>query len=1294
MAIWWGWWGWRGRYIPRTQPSQEIGFGTATTGTDGTFNVDFIAKPDPAVSPESEATFMFTIYADVTDSSGETRSANRVVIIGFTALSASIEAPQWVTVDVGAHLKVKTTTLDGEPQIAEGSFKVYKLKEPQRVHPSPLNNMQWWVQEIDPSEVEPDMSNPFNWQESELVSEKGITTTKDGIAELDFKLKVGCYRAVFETVDKYGKKVTAREQFTVVDTSADKFGVKIPNILTAPRWSVEPGDEFIALWGTGYDSGIAYVQIEHRKKIIRRNWTPQDKTQHLIKIPITEEMRGGFTIYITFVRENRVYFETRYVEVPWSNKELELLWEHFTSKLQPAQKETWSLVIKPKDGVAKGVAEKAAAELVATLYDESLDLFRKNVWINRFSIFKRDYPTISSYFCNRESYFQVAHYGFEQSYIGVDIRYRDFPADIMENRMLYRRRGLAVGTEFKEKSGMLEAPAATMAAAPMAANKSVEMEFLGKADAAPAGAAAKQESAKGISTRNESEPTPQIDLSSVTARKNLNETAFFYPQLISDENGVVKIQFEMPEALTKWKFIGFAHDKLLRSGIITASATTSKDIMVQPNPPRFLREGDLISFPVKISNRTTERQKGKARLNFMDAVSGKNIDNVLKNKTMEIDFDIPPNESKSYFWQIQIPDGAPYLQYKVVGSTGKISDGEEGYLPVVSRRIFVTESLPLPIRGEGEKKFRFESLIKSKSSSTIQHKGLVVQMVSQPVWYAVMALPYLMEYPYECSEQVFNRYYANTLARYIANSDPKIRRIFDLWKGTSALDSPLEKNQDLKSVMLEETPWYRAAQNESQARKNVGILFDDNRLNEEMKRALSKLKEMQLSDGSFPWFPGGPKSDYITLYITTGFGRLRHLGVDVDVQIAIKALNSLDNWLNENYERILKYGQKDKCNITETIAMYIYCRSFFIKDKGIAKEHNEAFDYFLKQAREYWLRLPRQSQAHIAIGLKRINAFSNNAVDTTPIDIIKSLKERAVFDEEMGMFWRDTELSWWWYHAPIETQSMMIETFDEVAADAKAVDGCRTWLLKQKQTQDWKTTKATADAVYALILRGTNWLASDKLVEVIIGGTNITPGKSTANQTTVEPGTGFYEKRFSPEQIKSSLGVITVKKTDSGVSWGSVHWQYLEDMSKVKSYEGTPLKLKKTIYIKEPTKSGQVLVPVKGALKVGDELIVRIELRVDRDMEYVHLKDQRASGVEPVNVISGCKYQDGLIYYETTRDTASHFFIHYLPKGTYVFEYPARVQHRGKYQTGIASIQGMYAPEFNSHSESFVLEVK
>jgi hypothetical protein len=302
----------------------------------------------------------------------------------------------------------------------------------------------------------------------------------------------------------------------------------------------------------------------------------------------------------------------------------------------------------------------------------------------------------------------------------------------------------------------------------------------------------------------------------------------------------------------------------------------------------------------------------------------------------------------------------------------------------------------------------------------------------------------------------------------------------------------------------------------------------------------------------------------------------------------------------------------------------------------------------------------------------------------------------------MGMFWRDTELSWWWYRAPIETQALMIEAFDEVAKDPQAVEDCRVWLLKQKQTQDWKTTKATADAVYALLLRGRDFLSSDALVEVKLGDINVTPGKrsdagssaSSRPGTAVEPGTGFYEARFTRGEIDSELGKITVKKVDEGVAWGSVHWQYLEDMSKVTPYTGTPLTLKKSLHVKTLTASGPVLEFVKGPLSVGDELVVRIELRTDRDMEYVHMKDQRGSGTEPVNVLSQYKYQDGLAYYESTRDTASHFFIDYLPKGTYVFEYSTRVQLRGEYQTGMTLIECMYAPEFGSHSESFALLVR
>jgi hypothetical protein len=1025
---------------------------------------------------------------------------------------------------------------------------------------------------------------------------------------------------------------------------------------------VEPGEIFTAMWGTGYETGRAYVELQHRGKTLRAFWTGEGRTQEMIEQAVTEEMRGGFRIRVTYVRENRAYTEDRVVEVPWSNKKLTVKWEHFTSKLQPGKEETWTAVVTGPDGNA------VSAEMVATLYDASLDQYYPHLWKPDFTVFTRDEDTgtgryerdnvfrrepgcTDEAFGNGATYFRHLIGDWSRDARSVEDRvYRHYPSEISSVRCEcgYLRKVQRMVTKLRN--------------------------FFSR------------ESRYRI-RKGSGVPSIGPDLDKLPVRKNLNETAFFFPHLVSDAEGVVRMEFTMPEALTEWMFMGFVHDKDLRSGFLTDKAVTAKDLMVEPNPPRFVREGDVIEFTVKVSNQSAARQTGKVRLTFADARTLKDVTPALfadtRNLTPETSFDIPSKESKTYAWRVSIPDGCDFLTYKAVGATDRLSDGEEGYLPVLSRRILVTESLPLPIRGEQTKKFQFDKLMQSGKSKTLKNENLTVQMVSQPAWYAVMALPYLMETPYECSEAVFNRLYANSLAQFIANSNPKIRRIFDQWKNTPTLDSPLEKNQDLKSVMLEETPWLREAKDESQARRNVGILFDANRLESETQNTFQKLAQMQLGDGLWPWFPGFRGDEYITLYITTGFGRMRHLGAEkVDMAPAIRSLAALDVWMDRMYRDILRTGNKDENHLSSTVAFYLYGRSFFLKDRPIAKEHQEALDYWLGQAKKFWLKLDcRQSQGHLAIALKRFGDAE------TPLAIMKSIKEFSVSNEELGMFWRDTELSWWWYRAPIETQALMIEAFDEVMGDAQAVEDCKVWLLKQKQTQDWKTTKATADAVYGLLLRGTNLLASDALVEVSLGGETIKPEK-------VEAGTGFYQQKFVRGEIKPAMGKIEVKKSDAGVSWGSVHWQYLEDMTKITPYEGTPLKVKKTLYRKETTKKGQVLEPVKGALAVGDELVCRIEVRVDRDMEYVHLKDQRGSGTEPVNVLSQAKYQDGLMYYESTRDTASHFFIHYLPKGVYVFEYSVRVQLKGKYQSGIASIQCLYAPEFNSHSESFEIEVK
>ncbi len=1270
-------WGMSGSPV-RIQPSQEMRHGTLRTDAAGNFTIEFVAQVDPAVSAEDEASFRFTVSADVTDTAGETRSDERTINVGYAALKVSVAADDWQTAQQPVVIRINTQSLDDEPQAAEGVLKVYRLKAPAQVQRPPLRpNYRPWVMVTETGDT--NMSDPNQWELGEVAVERGFTTDANGVVELSFPLATGAYRALLETQDRFGKRVTARLPVQVLDPQAGRLSIPVPQLLAARMWTVEPGETFVAVWGTGYEEGRALVEIEHRGRILRRYWTERGQTQARIEQQVTEDMRGGFYLHITCVRENRAYLESRKIEVPWSNKELEIEWEHFTSKLGPGARETWTAVIKRHGG------ERAVAELVATLYDASLDQFAPHNWPQQIAAFYEDQTYRNASFANTSKGFQFLHGNWSTEFVNVERSYRSFPpelgffggsAEILARYGRVLTRGVAPG-------GGIGGGALALSSA------SEDVAFAAMPAEIPA-------ASPGIATKSAGEAAVSAKLEQVPTRQNLNETAFFFPQLVSDSNGVVRMTFTMPEALTTWRFMGLAHDRELRSGYLEGKTITAKDLMVQPNPPRFMREGDEIEFTVRVQNRSAARQTGKVRLTFSDAASEQSVDASLDNAQPEIDFDIPAQESRSYSWRLRVSDGLGILSYKAVAATLRLSDGEEGYLPVLPRRVLVTESLPLAIRGPATNSFRFEKMLESGESRTMQNQSLVVQMVSHPQWYAVMALPYLMEFPHECTEQTFNRLYANALARHIANADPRIRRIFDQWKNTEALESPLEKNEDLKSMLLTETPWLRQGENESRARKNVGVLFDDNRLHYEIDRVLQKLAGQQLEDGAWPWFPGGPANDYITLYIVTGFGRLRHLGVDLDPAPAIRALDRLDLWMAGHYQEIQKRPKPEDYVPSPIDALYLYGRSFFLKDKPIGADSKTAIDFILGQARKHWLQTGnRQSQGHLALALKRFGA-AQGGEDSTPTDILRSLKERAVRSEELGMFWRDTEAAWWWYRAPIETQALMIEAFDEVLGDTDAVEECRVWLLKQKQTQDWKTTKATADAVYALLLRGTVGLTSDAAVQVQLGALDISPRSTdaTGQPGDLEAGTGFYERRFAPSQIEPAFGEITVRKMDEGIAWGGVHWQYLEDIEKVTAHEGTPLELSKRLFTKTNSDRGPVLEPVSGRVEVGNELVVRIELRVDRDMEYVHLKDQRGSGTEPLNVLSGYRYQDGLAYYESTRDTATDFFIDYLPKGTYVFEYSTRVQLRGRYQTGFASIQCMYAPEFDSHSESLAIEAR
>ncbi len=1268
---WWCWW-----YRPaRQESSQEIAHGRIRTDAEGKFKISFFAKPDLSVSKKNDPRFEFTLSADVTASDGETRSAETSTTIGYKALELRLWAEEDVQENQAFPVAVTTQTLDGSPIPGNGKIVISRLKEPAEPVPGKLWSYDywwWWPEESGtktelPREFGPDWKT---WPVDKVVQEAKFNSARSNPDTLKFNLPSGLYKIEAVALDQFGQEVRSPLYVMVLpDWGRQRFPLKIPSLAKLQRNIVPVGGAAKILWGTGYSSGRALVEIEHKRKIVERYWTDRAITQHSFSIPVKEEHRGGFTVRVTQVRENRAYTHSLYVDVPWDNKELEITTETFRDKLQPGEKETWKFRIRGKKQAL------AAAEMAASLYDFSLDQFYPHAW-SGFNFFYRDYSVYNSVFANSTQPYSTWRDGWNSYYGYPSISYMHFPSSVVDNLFYYgypRYRGGDLMDSPRRKSASAKEDLALESAPPPAPSMAAPASGLDVSQEAK-----KPEGEKADRDDRAQKAAKPIDTKDIAVRRNLNETAFFFPHLLAEKDGSLSISFTMPEALTKWKLLGLAHTNDCQSGLYTGFTVTQKELMVQPNAPRFLREGDEIFFTAKVQNVSDKEQKGTVQLNFRDLFSDKPVDAALGLKTTAYQFKLKPKSSEGFSWRIKVPKGQGPISYTVVAKSQKFSDGEAGAVPVLTSRIFLTESVPLWIRGPGEKKFNFDRLKQIGKSESFDPYRLTVQVASNPSWYAVQALPYLIEFPFECSEQVFNRLYANSLAGHIANSDPKIRKVFDQWRGTDALKSNLEKNQQLKSVMLEETPWVLQAQSESQSKRNVGLLFEENTLKANIGSAYAKLSAMQLSNGAWPWFPGGRPDPYITLYVVTGFARLRHLGAKPDMAMPLRSLDYLDRWIREYYDRI---RDKSMNHLSPTIAFYLYGRSFYLKDKAISAHNRVAVDYFLKQAEQYWLDLnSRMSQGYLALALSR---FGNKKLAQ---GIMASIKERSVTSEEMGRFWREDELSWWWYRAPIETQALMIEAFAEITEDTAAAEDCKVWLLKQKQTQHWRTTKATADAVYALLLRGSEWLRSDQLVEVRLADLLVTAEK-------VEAGTGFYEKAYSGPEVKPQHSEITVTKRDKGIAWGGVHFQYFEDMSQVTPHK-TNLSLEKTLFVNRDTKRGRVIEPVTGPLNVGDLVTCRIVLRVDRDMEYVHLKDLRGSGLEPVNVLSQYKYQDGLAYYESTRDAATHFFIDYLPKGTYVFEYQLRVQLKGRYQSGIAEIQCMYAPEFNSHSGSVWMEVR
>ncbi|RZJ79745.1 MAG: alpha-2-macroglobulin, partial [Flavobacterium sp.] len=778
--------------------------------------------------------------------------------------------------------------------------------------------------------------------------------------------------------------------------------------------------------------------------------------------------------------------------------------------------------------------------------------------------------------------------------------------------------------------------------------------------------------------------------STIIPRTNFNETAFFYPQLKTNEKGEINIEFTIPQSLTRYKMMGFAHTKDLKTATISNEVITQKQLAISANAPRFFREGDTILFSAKLNNLSGKTLKGDTYLELKNALTGKIIQILADGEQLNQNFELANEGNSVLKWKLIIPTGINAITYKLLAQSGKFSDGEEMTIPVLPNAMLVTESMPINVRANTAKMFTMDKLLKSGSSTTLRHQALTFEFTSNPVWYAIQALPYLMEYPYECAEQTFSRFYANSFATGIINSSPKIAAIFKQWQSTNnveALLSNLEKNPELKSILLEETPWVRNADNETERKKRLATLFDLNRMTYELKDNFEQLEKMQYADGSFPWFSGMEGNRYITQHIVLGICQLKKLKLvdekaypNLNVMLN-KAIIYLDNQLVKDYKAELNGKRFGYLPLH-----YLFARSYTNQINNNA-DFIKAKNFYLKKITANWKTFDSYQLAQTALVLNR------NGSKIEPTKIITLLRQTAQQSDEMGMYWAKNTNGWWWYQSPIETQALLIEAFDEVAADTKAVEEMKIWLLKNKQTNDWKTTKATAAACYALLMKGYDILSENKEPEIKIG--NQTLADLGFADSPKEAGTGYQKININGADIKPEMAKIEIKNNNQSIAWGALYWQYFEQLDKI-TPANTGVKIKKQLFIQNTTIKGNLLTPLipTNVLKPGDLLKVRIEIYSDRDMEYVHLKDMRSSSFEPVNVISRYKYQDGLGYYESTKDASTNFFISYLRKGTYVFEYELRVTHSGNFSNGITTLQCMYAPELSTHSEGVRVMVK
>jgi len=1212
---------WVWRFMGRGSARWE---GEAMTDADGKFSVPVHFEIDSDRRESPLWYYTYNIQADVTDGAGETQQANLSLPLGSTSMVLNMDnLPDNLVKEKKLEIKLTAMNLSGEPVDTPVTYQVVEMEE-----------------QKDGQE-----------KEGRKVLTGTVEANKSFVPEAIYALPSGNYRLKLSAKDTQGRECTASKNFLLFSLN-DK---RPPFVIT--DWFYQDGLEFDAASPATVYIGSSEKNVYLLYDVFAGNKRLESKRIELsdsvvsFRFPYKKEYGDGILVSMAFVKDGRLYSHNARIMKPAPEKKLQLKWTTFRDKLRPGQQEEWKLTVLYPDG------SPAEAEMLATMYDASLDKI--------YSAHKLDFGV--------DFHYVVPLTYWNTSYMRNAYLYVDFPL----------KRLRAVPLEYSEliipSTGRMEAMVVGYGGSPRATLAGA-LKIRGRS---AANAVMNQEAVTDMVLQEEMVETSaqeKVEMGSseelaetgdIQIRENFAETAFFYPQLRTNEKGEVSISFVLPESLTRWKFMGLAHTRNVDYGKIEATATASKEFMLQPNMPRFVRVGDKANIAASLMNLSDKGVKGTVRMELFNPETEK----VFYSQKQK--FDVKGGETGHVNFTFEVSDKYAVMACRMVADGDTFSDGEQRYIPVLTDKQWVTETVPLNVNGEGAHTFSLENLF-NKHSKTASEQRLTVEFTAHPAWYAVQALPVVANPQNEDALSWATAYYAHSLAACIVKENPRIKQIFDSWKAQSGTKetfmSNLQKNQELKNILLAETPWLTEATNEAEQKQRIATLFDLNTMNSQLAVSVEKLGELQNADGAWSWYKGMQGSRYVTTQVMEMLVRLNaltHQDADSRMQPMIqKGFEYLGKQAAEEYKSMKEAEKKGAVGLrpSEQVLRYLY---ICVLD-GKAPVDKKVNQYFIDKLSGEGKELTIYGKALGAIILQQAGKVAEAKL------FMQSLMEYSVVTDEMGRYFDTPKARYSWFSYKIPTEVAAMEAIQRITKDTKAIDEMKRWLLKQKQTQTWETLIATADAVYALMATG----ASDLLANT--GGVEITLGKEMI-RTPVDDAIGYIKKTVIGDVM--NIKKVRVDKEGTGMGWGAVYAQYLESMDQI-GEQGNGLSVSRQLY------KGDEALNESVPLKVGDKITVRLTVKADRDMDFVQIKDDRAACMEPLQAVSGFRWGNGLGYYQATKDASTQFFIDQMRKGTYVIEYQVYVNRTGEYQAGIATVQSAYAPEFGGHTGGYRVMVE